>query len=258
MAYLYETHLHTSQASACGKSLGREFVRRYRDAGYTGIIITDHFYHGNSAIDKNLPWKKWVNRFCEGYEDAREEGEKQGLDVFFGWEETFDGDDYLVYGLDKDWLLEHPESLRWSVKQQFEDVKRYGGCVVQAHPFRQYYYINRISLSPDCVDAVEAGNAANEPSFDALAWKYAREYKLPVTAGSDKHIADTIVSEKLFGIYMDKKMESIKDYVNALCEAKKDLRRCNITGLKVPAGRFDSIGEEKITLPLEIRNKKSR
>ena len=255
MAYLYETHLHTSQASACGKSLGRDFVMRYKDAGFTGIVITDHFYRGNTAIDKSLPWKKWVENFCKGYEDAREEGDRQGLDVFFGWEETFDGDDYLVYGLDKEWLLLHPEAVRWDRTQQFEDVKRYGGCVVQAHPFRQRDYMSRICLSPDCVDAVEIANAANEQSFDALAYTYAQKIKLPVTAGSDKHKADTIVSENLFGVYMDKKMESINDYVNALCEDKKDSRRCNITGIKVPEGRFDLLGDEKLTLPVEVKQR---
>jgi len=125
--YLYEPHLHTSQASACGISPGREYIKRYQDLGYTGIIVTDHFYGGNTAIDRNLPWPKWVDAFCRGYEDARDEGERRGLDVFFGWEETFDGDDYLVYGLDKEWLLQHPEARYWTRKEQYETVSCGGG-----------------------------------------------------------------------------------------------------------------------------------
>ncbi|MDR2246804.1 MAG: histidinol-phosphatase, partial [Treponema sp.] len=100
MSYLYETHLHTVQGSACGVSRGRDYIKKYRDLGFTGIMVTDHFFNGNTAIDRKLPWKQWVGQFLRGYEETRNEGEKIGLDVFFGWEETYKGDDYLVYGLD--------------------------------------------------------------------------------------------------------------------------------------------------------------
>jgi hypothetical protein len=250
MPYLYETHLHTSQGSSCGRSRGREYVQKYLDLGYTGIIITDHFFNGNTAADRNLPWKKWVERFCRGYEDALEEGYRRGLDVFFGLEETFAGDDYLVYGLDKEWLLEHPEAAGWTRKQLCEEVRRYGGCVVQAHPFRQYNYIESICLS-GCVDAVEAANAGNERSFDALAWAYCKKLNVAATAGSDIHLAMDIRGDVVFGVYLDKKMETIADYVSAV-------RNKDIQGLRVPAGRFDLYGYEKVLLPLDIRDSDDR
>ena len=248
MAYLYETHLHTSESSACGHSSGREYIRKYIDSGYSGIIITDHFFRGNCAIDRNLPWNKWVDEFCQGYENAREEGERQGLDVFFGWEETFEkNDDYLVYGLDKAWLYEHPEAAQWTRKEQFLDVRRYGGCVVQAHPFRQHHYITQVNLSTGCVDAVEAANAGNrEQSYDALAWVYAKRLKLPITAGSDIHRVEDVGPETAYGVYLDKKIKTIKDYV--------ELIRNNAIGeLKIPSGRCDIRGNESITLPVDIR-----
>ena len=109
MTYLYETHLHTAGVSKCASSRGAEYIAGYIDKGYSGIIITDHFFNANCALSRKLPWHEWVSRFYHGYEDAKEEGDRRGLDVFFGWEETFDGcDDYLVYGLDKKWLMEHP------------------------------------------------------------------------------------------------------------------------------------------------------
>jgi len=252
MTYLYETHLHTKEGSACGVSSGREYIERYLDLGYTGVIFTDHFQRGNCAVERYLPWKKWVHKFCRGYEDAREEGARRGLDVFFGWEETFDGDDYLVYGLGKDWLLEHPEVVRWTRKEQFEEVRRYGGCVVQAHPFRQHYYINSIRLSSGCVDAVEAANAGNsDPSFDALAWAYAKKLSLVVTAGSDIHSAFEVQPGATFGIYMDKKMETIADYVAAI-------RGNTIKGLKMPPGRCELRGNERIIKPVDIRDSRDR
>ena len=63
MPYRYETHLHTSQASACGSSKGSEHARFYKEMGYQGIIVTDHFFGGNTCIPERLPWKKRVERF---------------------------------------------------------------------------------------------------------------------------------------------------------------------------------------------------
>ena len=77
--FLYETHMHTSEASACAVNTGAEMARAYKAAGYTGIIITDHFFYGNTAVDRKLPWRQWVERFCLGYEHAREEGERSFL-----------------------------------------------------------------------------------------------------------------------------------------------------------------------------------
>ena len=34
--YLYETHMHTSEASACAGSTGAQMARAYKEAGYTG------------------------------------------------------------------------------------------------------------------------------------------------------------------------------------------------------------------------------
>ena len=251
MAYLYETHLHTSQASACGASKGSDYVKRYQDLGFSGLMVTDHFFRGNCSINRNLPWKKWVEQFCKGYEDAKEEGLKLGFDVFFGWEETFDGDDYLVYGLDKDWLIKHPEVRIWTRKEQYDIVREAGGCVIQAHPFRQRQYIHRIYLSTGCVDAVEAANGGNEQSNDALAWIYANKIKLPVIAGTDIHNADDVVDGKVMGVYLNKKITNIGEFVSAVLNRE-------LGPIKIPAGRCDVSGNEDVFLPVDIRDKKDR
>lgn len=215
-AYIYETHLHTAQASACADTPGREYVRRYIDAGYSGIIVTDHFLRGNCAVDRSLPWREFVCRFCEGYEDALNEGIKLNFPVFFGWEETYGGDDYLIYGLDKRWLLDHPEVARWSRREQYEEVHRYGGCVVQAHPFRAAWYIGTIHLAPALVDAVEGFNAGNQMDWNILGMRYARLLGLPVTAGSDNHHACGMRRDNLAGVALDRPLERIGDYVNVI------------------------------------------
>ena len=252
MAYLYETHLHTVGVSKCASSAGADYIAGYKDKGYSGIIVTDHFYNANNGLPKNIPWKEWVNRFYQGFENAKNEGDRRGLDVFFGWEETFEGcDDYLIYGLDKDWLLEHPQVRTWTRGEQYRAVKEGGGCVVQAHPFRQRYYISRVVLSAGCADAVEVANGGNEKSDDALAFRYAKKLGKPMTAGTDIHDVQTVYSGGSYGVYLEKKLDSIADYVKIICSNE-------IAGLKTDESRLYYHGKEAVNLPVEVRDENDR
>lgn len=215
--YKYETHLHTSQASACATASGKQQAMAYKNAGYTGIIITDHFFRGNTCIPYTLPWEERINLFCSGYEEAKQTGEKIGLQVFFGWEETFEGQDFLVYGLDKEWLLSHPEMEHWTIRQQFDEVNRHNGMVIHAHPFRDRPYIPKIRLFPKLVNGVEVFNACNRDEENKRAFIYAKEYDLPMTAGSDSHHLDIICS----GVEVPEQFETIYDYISLIKQNKQ-------------------------------------
>ena len=67
MSYRYELHLHTCIGSLCGISHGQDYIDYYKKRGYQGIFVTDHFFLGNTAIDRALPWTEWVDAYCEGY-----------------------------------------------------------------------------------------------------------------------------------------------------------------------------------------------
>ena len=228
MPFLYETHMHTCQASACGKATGREQARVYKEAGFTGIIITDHFFGGNTAVSKELPWEERVDLFWKGYEDAKEEGDRIGLDVFFGLEQNIHFDEYLIYGLTKEYMKAHPEMEHWDRRQQLEEVHKAGGCVVQAHPFRMRNYMDRIRLGLKYCDAIEVANAGNEQLDDARAWLYGKEYGLLMTAGSDNHCA---TNWPLYGVALDHKLTDIKDFVSLILAGKQ-------MELRIPEGRL--------------------
>ena len=229
MDYIYETHLHTDKGSACSDTPGAEYVQKYMDAGYSGIIITDHYFRGNCAVPKELPWEERVNRFCRGYEETAEEGYKRNFSVFFGWEERIHWDEYLVYGLDKKFMLAHPEMESWTAADQIREVRAAGGCVVQAHPFRAAWYITDMVLHADCVDGIEGYNAGNHPEWNALALRYAERLGLPVTGGSDNHHAATMENDKLSGIVLKEPLREIGDLVRIIREKKP-------IGLHTPAG----------------------
>ena len=221
--YAYETHLHTNQASACGHNTGAEMARACKKAGYTGIIVTDHFFYGNTCVDRSLPWSDWVEGFCKGYEDAKKEGDKIGLQVFFGWESCYKGTEFLINGLSKEWLLSHPEVKDCTIAEQLELVHAAGGMVVHCHPYREEPYIPETRLFPDLIDAVETVNAThsciiskshNVPEWDDKAKAYAAEHDKPETAGSDIHSVNLIYG----GMAFTRKLTDSKDYCKAIME----------------------------------------
>lgn len=219
--YLYETHLHTKEASACSQNTAEELVYAYKEAGYTGIMVTDHFYRGNCAIPREMAWEDWVEAYCKGYENAKAAGDKIGLQVFFGWEESHQGTDFLIYGLDKEWLKKHPELREVSIEEQYELVHNAGGMVIHAHPYREAWYIPETKLYPECIDGVEIFNASHygkkvredgRTMYDVQAAEYAAKYNLPCTGGSDIHSVNLLYG----GMAFSRKLESIQDYIQAV------------------------------------------
>ncbi len=236
--YLYETHLHTKQGSACANSTGSEMAKACKEYGYTGIIVTDHFFYGNTAVNHELHWEDWVQHYALGYEEAKKTGDAIGLDVFFGWESCYDGTEFLIYGLTKEWLLKHEEIRDASVEEQFELVKASGGIVIQAHPYREAYYIPEIRLFPEYVDGVEVLNISNGMKMfgkplpcvqDEKALEYAKKYDLLMTAGSDAHSVDILGSGMLF----DTKLNSIEDFIKALYVKKSNEKLCKFTDIVI-------------------------
>lgn len=211
-AFRVETHLHTAEGSACGRIGGAEQARARRADGYDAIVVTDHFFRGNSRPARNQPWADYVNAFCSGYEHAKEEGGRIGLAVFFGWEENYGGAEFLIYGLDKAWLLAHPEMIRWTPEEQYRAVSAAGGLVIQAHPFREREYIKGIHLYPRDCDGVEGVNISQPWEQNQRAIDYARSFGLPMTAGSDIHGAEPLMG----GMVFDRPLASVRDFMDAV------------------------------------------
>ncbi len=194
--YLYETHLHTNQGSACGRNSGAEMAAACKEYGYTGIFVTDHNWGGNTCISRELPWREWMTLYSRAYYDAREYGDRNGLDVFFGMETGFDGTEFLILGLTPEWFMENEAIRSADIAKQYELVRNAGGIVVQAHPYRVEPYIPAVRVFPEYADAVEAINAMhsnpmsrshNDPSWNDMAVELARANNKIMTAGSDIH-----------------------------------------------------------------------
>lgn len=218
--YKYETHLHTYEASLCATSKAAEYPKYYKDLGYSGIFVTDHFFNGNTRIKRCADWEKMVNEFCLGYEHAKAAGDAIGFPVFFGWEANFEGDEFLIYGLDKEWLLEHPDLLSYNRTKQYDIIHRDGGLVVQAHPFRERGYLQDIHLNPENVDAMEAYNAFNEVWHNNNAESYCKEHGFFMTAGSDIHKTGSLPVNGHYGMEFDEPLTCAADYVKNILNRK--------------------------------------
>lgn len=219
--YKYETHLHTAEGSACASASGAEMARAHKELGYEGIFVTDHFFNANTAVPRNLPWNERVDRLWLGYEHAKEVGDEIGLKVWFGFEyTTIYGADILIYNVSKEWMKQNEYLLMCEDEREcFRTVRKLGGIVVQAHPFRLYDYIHHINLYPDDVDAVETinGSHPHNSMFNKRAQLYADMYGLIKTGGSDSHHLN-----KLFGsgIAVPEPISCPSDYLRLLREGK--------------------------------------
>lgn len=240
MGYRYETHLHTCQSSACGVSTGAEHVRYYKALGYHGIFVTDHFFGGNTAAPRTGPWHDRIAAFCSGYEDALKEGKRCGLDVFFGWEQTFAGDDYLIYGLSPEWLMDHPEVEHWNRREQLTGVHAAGGCVIQAHPFRVRGYLSKILIGADFADGIEIANAGNDPLSDAYARRLAEQREMVCIAGSDNHHSQG--DHPIFGVELQEPLKDDGDF------ARRILTKSAMEPI-VPPERFTQEPLASLSLP---------
>ena len=217
MQFKYELHTHTAEVSKCSNITGAELVRFYKECGYTGICITDHFFNGNIInMSEDLSWPEQVELFCKGYENAYQEGKKIGLDVFFGWEFALKGH-FLTFGLGREWLLDHPEILDINIIEYFDLIHKDGGYIIHAHPFRES---DIIRLMPDKVDAIEVLNASRTDFANKMADIYADNYNISKVGGSDNHAGQ---QQRLCGINSSVKFENINEMIKNINENKIDL-----------------------------------
>lgn len=210
--YHYDLHVHTSNVSPCAHVQAEEVVRLYAQAGYTGIVITDHYYDRFFQRLEPLPWRDKIARYLEGYHLAKKAGEKLGVDVFLGAEVKLNNslNDYLVYGVNEEFLLEYPALYQLELEQLYRLLRTNGMLLYQAHPFRNY--MDRVD--PALLDGIEVFNGnPRHNSRNHLALVYAKAQGLKMVSGSDFH---QIVDLASGGIILDDRPADNRDLVRAL------------------------------------------
>ena len=227
--YLYETHCHTSPVSKCGRASVEDTVGFYKRLGYDGIFITNHFLDGNiNPNARKLSYPFQIDYYFMDYEEAVPIGEDIGIKVFPGVELSYKGTDFLIYGLDKDWYKSHPEIMDMDKTEELAFMMDAGALVIQAHPFREAYYIDHIRLFPRCVHGVEVINNNQVWESNEMASMYAREYGLLMTAGSDNHwgsrffekMKEKDLRPEIAGMSSETELLCVQDYISGVKDGK--------------------------------------
>ena len=223
----YEIHCHTSECDLAAHASAAELVRIYHDAGYSGMVITDHyfsaFYKWFAGELAGKSHREIMARRLKGYYAAREEGEKLGFTVLPGAEVRFDRspygiNDFLVYGCDEEFFLTAPRLNEFTSLEELNVLLPENACVVLAHPFR----VNMTVMDPTPLFGIEAHNGLTEPFRNQMAEDYANRFGKFLTAGSDCHHRDHACKG---GIETDRIIRTPRDLTDVLRSGEYNLYR---------------------------------
>ncbi|MBR4942084.1 MAG: hypothetical protein IKZ19_08815 [Clostridia bacterium] len=187
--FKYEMHCHSLPSS--GGAPIEEHIDHLISIGYSGLVITNHFRWGATALDRTMPWADFVEHYRRDCENGREYGAKKDFDVLFGVEEHIGGGkEILVYGLGPEFFIDNPELADHELATYSRLVRANGGVILQAHPGRTRRYITDPGpvSNLDLLDGIEVFNAANDELENAAAAALAAENpRFILTGGSDAH-----------------------------------------------------------------------
>ena len=219
-----DIHVHTSETSSCGHVSAQEAVRLYEQAGYDGIIITDHYHREYFNSLGNLTWNDKIDCYLKGYRTAKSEAAKGKMKVFLGIEyrNVESDNDYLVFGMDESMLFKEPELYSRSIQDAFACFRQYGAIILQAHPFRKRFekdkgdFVRYSSMDyPELLDGFEFYNGNKNWIQDPAETKAAAEKypNLILVSGSDFHHPSHLATG---GIILNGNFDTIQEIAEAV------------------------------------------
>jgi predicted metal-dependent phosphoesterase TrpH len=156
-----DLHVHTDRSSD-GHTKIDELVPNIRRASLDGLAITDHNILSVDTLEGAL--------IIPGTEISSRDGHIIGLGIPSPVPRGLSGD----------------ETIR--------EIRRLGGVSIVVHPydlFRSAVKPDLLTTMPDAVEVVNSGSILH-----SMTWKraraFAQQHQLPMTAGSDSHIPETI------------------------------------------------------------------
>lgn len=219
MSYKTELHCHTN-FSGCSNVPADVAVQKYIDAGYSTLVITNHFTAGYRG-DKPHPQ---ITREMFAAAEAVREAAGDRLCVLPAMELTFRcmPNDFLVYGLSEEDIAAMDDMFDLQPWQMRDRVRELGGVMIQAHPFR----FGQTVVNPADVDGIEVfnGHAGHHSHNDiakmwALSWAehYRKDGSFILTSGTDHHYME---QKPLGGIETEEKITTVDELLAVLKSGK--------------------------------------
>ena len=184
MQYKYEMHCHTKMVSQCGQVEPEEVVRLYKEHGYSGIVVTEHYSPLTYGLDSYHKPERRIHFYLSSYRKMKEY-EDENFKVFLGMElrHYATANDYLIYGVTEEWLLGQSNLMLLFERSMYKTMHEAGFLVYQAHPFRPF--IRR--CNPKYVDGIEIYNGKTDRYRNYKALNWAATHKKLMISGSDFH-----------------------------------------------------------------------
>ncbi len=220
MKYMYETHFHTSDVSTCAHINAKEAVELYKNAGYSGVVVTDHL--SQDCFDNKYPgetWKDKIDYYLRGYKSAKQYA-TEDFAVLLAFEARFENDnDYLVYGADEAFLYENEWFTKMTIKQFKKLAEKNQLTVIQAHPFR----IDSNITNPRYIDGIEIYNGnRRHDSSNNIAEMWAKKHGFITTSGSDFHEYEDLARG---GVYLDRFVSDVKQFRAELLAGRFEIKK---------------------------------
>lgn len=219
----FELHAHTMENDVCVNMPADEIVKAYKNIGYDGIVITNHYFYWMFEWYKDeiegLDHKGLIDLYLRGYRKAKKAGDEIGMTVLMGLELRFDGtiNDYLVYGLDEDFLYNAPVLNRMKLNS-FLKIMPQNALIYQAHPFRDEMEIT----APCKLHGIEVYNGGTDKRRNDIADLWADIHGLKKISGSDFHRIEHLGRG---GVIFEKRPSTSEDLVKLLKEEQYSLIR---------------------------------
>jgi predicted metal-dependent phosphoesterase TrpH len=213
MEYKYELHCHTGDVSRCAAIDAEKLVEMYKEKGYDGIVITDH-YSPQTFLDKHLfcPQRE-VDFYLSGYKKALAAAGND-FTVLLGMELRFygNGNDYLVYGMTENFIRENGNLMTYYPRRFHKLAQKNNMIFIQAHPFRPYIF----RTNPKYLDGCEIYNAKDrDKGINQRSEAWAEKYNMKIrTGGADFH--REAHEGNMSGIITEKRIENNNDLLEIL------------------------------------------
>ena len=184
-----EMHAHSKGGSGCASVPAETLIKEYKEAGYGGIVLTNHMCESEFAKYPGATKNEKIDYYMSLYEEVKSEGEKQGLKVFLGMEVRAKQDsfiEFMIYGFDKEFLYNNPPLYTLTQKELFELCNKNGVLMYQTHPYR-----NGVALGdPKYIHGAEYFNGhVNHINNNGMAMEFCDKHNLIKLCGTDFHDA---------------------------------------------------------------------
>ena len=216
-----ETHLHSAGVSRCATVTYDQIIEKYTAAGYSTIVLTNHMV--KEYLDRSLPnggWHDMMEYFVEAYRELKQKASGK-LNVILGAELRFTENlnDYLVYGMTENFLLNSENLCEKGLTSFYHIAKENGFLIYQAHPFRKSMVIPDVRY----LDGIEVFNGAHgHNSRNPIANAWADYHCLNKLSGTDFHHINSPVTG---GIVTENEIKTLDEFMKILKENKYKLIR---------------------------------